>query len=175
MQTSEAEARPRGMPSGTRRSLHRRTAELPAAEHSSPEADHLAFWVAVVGGQPVEEIIGTVGLRRVGSAETSAADTAEHSGLSEVQLGGPAPHLGEVRRLRVAPAWRRRGVATALMRVLIGWAARHQLSSLVLNTTSAQGPALALYASLGFQEIGRSYLGVYELVWMRLLLPAAAA
>jgi len=122
----------------------------------------------------VEEIIGTVGLRRVGSAETSAADTAEHSGLSAVQLGAPAPRVGEVRRLRVAAAWRRRGVATALLRELIDWAARHQLASLVLNTTSAQGPALALYARLGFQEIGRSYLGEYELVWMHLLVQAAA-
>jgi hypothetical protein len=36
--------------------------------------------------------------------------------------------------------------------------------SLVLNTTSAQLAALALYRGLGFREIGRSYLDVYELV-----------
>ena len=42
------------------------------------------------------------------------------------------------------------------------------LGGLVLNTTAAQLPALALYRSLGFREIGRSYLDVYELVWMRL-------
>lgn len=151
-----------------------RWAPLPVGERSSPEAAHLAFWLAVVGTPPADEIIGTVGLRRVGSAATTAADTVEHSGLSPAQLGAPPPRVGEVRRLRVAPAWRRRGVATALIRALIDWSVRHHLASLVLNTTSAQGPALALYASLGFEEVGRSYLGIYELVWLRLLIRAAA-
>jgi ribosomal protein S18 acetylase RimI-like enzyme len=43
------------------------------------------------------------------------------------------------------------------------------LRSLVLNTTVAQLPALALYRKLGFNELGRSYLGSYELVWMQRL------
>jgi len=38
--------------------------------------------------------------------------------------------------------------------------------SLVLNTTAAQIPALAFYRRIGFQEVGRSYLGAFELVWM---------
>jgi hypothetical protein len=42
--------------------------------------------------------------------------------------------------------------------------------SLVLNTTAAQIPALALYGKLGFHELGRSYLGSYEPVWMQRLL-----
>ena len=147
-----------------------RWAPLPTDEHSSPESAHLAFWVAVVGAEPGAEIVGSVGLRRVDSPETAAADTAERSGLALVDSGVQEGQVGEVRRLRVAPAWRRQGVATALMRELIGWSARHQLLSLVLNTTSAQLPALALYTKLGFQEVGRSYLGAYELVWMRLLL-----
>jgi len=46
----------------------------------------------------------------------------------------------------------------------------HRLSGLVLNTTSAQIPALAFYSRFGFQELGRSYLGAYELVWMYLRL-----
>jgi hypothetical protein len=41
------------------------------------------------------------------------------------------------------------------------------LRSLVLNTTAAQIPALALYHKLGFHELGRSFLGSYELVWMQ--------
>jgi ribosomal protein S18 acetylase RimI-like enzyme len=62
-------------------------------------------------------------------------------------------------------------VATALMRELMSFSAKDGLRSLVLNTTAAQLPALSLYAGLGFREIGRSYLDVYELVWMQLLLP----
>ena len=77
--------------------------------------------------------------------------------------------MGEIRRLRVALEWRRRGVATALTRQLITASVdSFRLRSLVLNTTSAQIPALALYRQLGFQELGRSYLGAFELVWMHL-------
>jgi hypothetical protein len=54
--------------------------------------------------------------------------------------------------------------------LLISISATDGLRSLVLNTTSAQLPALALYAGLGFREIGRSYLDVYELVWMQMWL-----
>ena len=75
--------------------------------------------------------------------------------------------MGEIRRLRVALEWRRRGVATALTRQLTSSSVESlRLRSLVLNTTSAQIPALMFYRGLGFQEIGRTYLGAYELVWM---------
>jgi ribosomal protein S18 acetylase RimI-like enzyme len=150
-----------------------RWAPMPAEERSTAEASYLAFWVAVPTASPRAEIIGTVGLRRVGSAETAAADTVEHSGLALVQLGAPPAEIGEIRRLRVAPEWRRQGVATALMREASRWSTSHGLRGLVLNTTAAQVPALALYRKLGFQEVGRSYLGTYELVWMRLLLQGA--
>ncbi len=50
---------------------------------------------------------------------------------------------------------------------LITWGrVRRRFHSLVLNTTAAQAPALALYRQFGFHELGRSYLGSYELVWM---------
>jgi hypothetical protein len=102
----------------------------------------------------------------VGDIRTSAPDTVEFSGLLSVNEWVRTADMGEVRRLRVAPKWRRRGVATALMRGLIRWSIARGLRSLVLNTTAAQLPALALYRSLGIREIGRTYLGVYELVWM---------
>jgi ribosomal protein S18 acetylase RimI-like enzyme len=31
-------------------------------------------------------------------------------------------------------------------------------------------PALAMYRRLGFQEVGRSFAGIFELVWLELLL-----
>ena len=52
------------------------------------------------------------------------------------------------------------------MRELISWSARSGLRTLMLNTTAAQLPALALYRGLASREIGRSYLDVYELVWL---------
>ena len=71
-------------------------------------------------------------------------------------------------RLRVDPEWRRRGIASALTRELMTFSAQaeHAFRALVLNTTSAQLPALALYSKVGFGEVGRCFLGAYELVWM---------
>ena len=102
------------------------------------------------------------------TAASADADSVESGGLPSAEKWKQTADVGEVRRLRVLPEWRRRGVATALMSELISWSARARLRGLVLNTTAAQLPALALYRSLGFREIGRSYLDVYELVWMHL-------
>ncbi len=133
------------------------------------EATHLAFWGAVTGTSGSgEEIIGSLGLRIVGDASSATIDTADFSGLPCAGAWVNAGDVGEVRRLRVAPEWRRRGVATALTSQLIAWAADGQrLRSLVLNTTAAQGPALVLYRKFGFHELERTYIGLFELVWMQ--------
>jgi ribosomal protein S18 acetylase RimI-like enzyme len=148
---------------------------LPGEVHHVPDGEHHAFWVA----EPLEngsaEIIGTVGLRVVGDSHTADVGTVEFSGLLSADEWVDNARVGEVRRLRVSPQRRRLGVGTALMCELISFSARDGLRSLLLNTTSGQLPALALYASLGFREIGRSYLDVYELVWMHLTLPAVSA
>jgi ribosomal protein S18 acetylase RimI-like enzyme len=131
------------------------------------DAAHLAFWVAVAGNG----VVGTVGLRQVGEVSSVASDSAENSSMPGLQSWIESGTVGEVRRLRVAPEWRRCGLGTALMQELINSATfSFGLRRLVLNTTAAQIPALALYARLGFHELGRSYLGAYELVWLQRLL-----
>jgi ribosomal protein S18 acetylase RimI-like enzyme len=145
-----------------------RWSALPPEARNVSDAEHRAFWVAVPLANEMPEIIGTVGLRMVGDNRSADADTVESSGLPSAEKWAQTADVGEVRRLRVLPEWRRRGVATALMSELISWSATAGLRGLVLNTTAAQLPALALYRSLGFREIGRSYLDVYELVWMHL-------
>jgi ribosomal protein S18 acetylase RimI-like enzyme len=136
-------------------------------ERTVEEAAHLSFWVAAV---VPDEVVGTVGLRKVGDANTIGSDTAENSSMPLVRSWIESGNVGEVRRLRVAPEWRRCGFATALMQELVNSSIySFGLRSLVLNTTAAQLPALALYLKLGFNELGRSYLGSYELVWMQRL------
>jgi ribosomal protein S18 acetylase RimI-like enzyme len=141
---------------------------LVADESYVGEQAHLAFWVAVAMNGMPNELIGTLGLRRVGDKQTVRSDTVERSGLPAIDHWIASGDVGELRRLRVAYEWRRRGVATALTRHLIAAIDSLGLRSLVLNTTAAQIPALAFYRRLGFQELGRSYLGAFELVWMHL-------
>ncbi|MDQ6673142.1 MAG: GNAT family N-acetyltransferase [Chloroflexota bacterium] len=157
-----------------RRALHAQEAgdrwsPLKTDEPDVGEQAHLAFWVAVATSETDEEVIGTLGLRRVGDEETARSDTAERSGLPSIGQWISSGDVGEIRRLRVALEWRRRGVATALTRHLTTASVESlRLRSLVLNTTAAQIPALAFYRRLGFKELGRSCLGAYELVWMHL-------
>jgi GNAT superfamily N-acetyltransferase len=96
----------------------------------------------------------------------------------EAVAGDPGPieagDVAELLHLRVASERRRHGIGTALCHTVIDWSGRHGFRSLVLNTTSPQAPALALYAALGFGQAGRSYLDKYELVWHQLALQPQA-
>jgi ribosomal protein S18 acetylase RimI-like enzyme len=55
-----------------------------------------------------------------------------------------------VARLAVAPAFRRRGLASALMGALHGWGAEHGADHAVLQVAERNSGALALYAGLGY-------------------------
>lgn len=59
------------------------------------------------------------------------------------------PHRAEIAKMMTLPAWRGRGVATALMREAERLAALHGRTLLVLDTAS-DGGAAALYERLGF-------------------------
>jgi ribosomal protein S18 acetylase RimI-like enzyme len=125
---------------------------------------YLAFWVAVTAGSDDRDVVGLVGVRRCGE------ETTELAGLP---LGAEWLRRGDVaelRCLRVAPEMWRRGIGARLCRTVIDWSRENQFRSLVLNTTAPQAPARALYRSLGFQEVGRSFIDRYELVWHELLL-----
>ncbi|KHL12518.1 UNVERIFIED_CONTAM: hypothetical protein LK11_36530 [Mumia flava] len=57
----------------------------------------------------------------------------------------------DIDRLVVDPAHHRRGIASALLDALAGWAPTHRT---VVATGSANGPALALYVRHGFVSCG---------------------
>ena len=59
----------------------------------------------------------------------------------------------EIKRVYVAPAFRRRGLAQALMAELESSAARAGHRSVVLNTGRKQPEAVALYAGLGYRPV----------------------
>ncbi len=118
-----------------------RWSPLKAEEPDVGEQAHLAFWVAVSTNGADEEVIGTLGLRRVGDQETARNDTAERSGLPSTGNWVSSGDVGEIRRLRVAPEWRRRGVATALTRQSITASVESlRLRGLVLNTNLGADP-----------------------------------
>ena len=62
-------------------------------------------------------------------------------------------HRAEVSKMLVAPAFRRRGIARALMQALLARAAAEGRSLVTLDTRSGD-PSQALYASCGFRVAG---------------------
>ena len=89
-----------------------------------PDDSH-EFLLAVEG----EELLGYVGLMTV---------------LDEGYLSNVA----------VSPAYRRQGIAEALLTALLARARARKLSFVTLEVRAGNTPAQALYRKLGFQEVG---------------------
>ena len=60
----------------------------------------------------------------------------------------------EILNLAVAPAWRGRGCAARLLRLVLRMAAKRGIARAVLEVRSGNAPALALYAGQGFTQTG---------------------
>jgi len=92
--------------------------------------DGSANLVAVAGA----EVIGSLGISREDQAVTRHV----------ASLG-----------MMVAPAWRRRGVGSALMREAIAWGRLVGVEKLELSVYPDNAAAIALYRAFGFEEEGR--------------------
>lgn len=87
-------------------------------------------------------LVAEVDGRVVGTVQLHAAESANGA------------HRGEVAKLLVHPGWRRRGIASALMRQLEAEARKEGKLLLFLDTREGD-PSNDLYASLGYREAGR--------------------
>ncbi len=105
-----------------------------------------AFWTGIAS--KVE-----AGDRLIWSAQDET--TGELLGTVQLIIGLPdnQPHRGDVAKLMVAPAARRRGVARLLMQALEAEARSRNLRTLVLDTVTGS-PADSLYRQLGWIEAG---------------------
>lgn len=131
---------------------------------NAPES-YTAFWVAVqqLAGEG-DVVVGTVAAQPFRAGEEMAPThplAAEWHALDDVI---------ELRRVRVAPEARGQGIGTQLCQAAIAWAQTQGYRRFVVNTTTPQVPALELYSRLGFEVVGKSFIGKYELVWQELWL-----
>ena len=119
--------------------------------------DASASWVAAVPSESGEErIVGTVQV--IGPTPLSEMPPDLHL-CREWRLRND---VAELKRLRVADDVWRQGVGTRLTQAVIDWCRVHGFRTLVLNTTTPQKPAIALYERLGFREADRTFLDKYE-------------
>jgi len=74
------------------------------------------------------------------------------------------PEIAEIKRMRVHPAFQRRGYGGAILRMLEQRAAELGYHTLRLDTTTRQEGAQAFYAQNGYRQVGRGRYGAFELV-----------
>ncbi|MBQ4046029.1 MAG: ribosomal protein S18-alanine N-acetyltransferase [Lachnospiraceae bacterium] len=90
------------------------------------------------------------------AGETRSDKRKQHAG--EIRLGYlllmRAADEGEILRIAVSPAYKRRGVADAMMRALEIWSCSHGIRSVYLEVRADNDPAIALYRKNGFQVQG---------------------
>jgi ribosomal protein S18 acetylase RimI-like enzyme len=74
------------------------------------------------------------------------------------------PGAAELHRMRVAPSRQRRGYGRSLLHKLERQVAERGYDVLLATTSQSQPAAVAFYRDEGYQEVGRSTQGAYELV-----------
>jgi len=114
------------------------TPEALAALHAAAFTDTPRPWSAA-------ELAGLL-------AEPNLLLAAEPDGFGLVRLAGPE---AELLTLAVAPAARRRGVASRLLERLCGEAAALGAGEMLLEVAVPNAAARALYHRAGFVEVGR--------------------
>ena len=129
------------------------TANLPPVE--PPPVEHvmadpgIAPYVAGWGRSGDAGVIAEVEGSPVGAAWFRRYD-ADHPGYGFVDASIPEISIG------VDAAWRGRGVGRALLEALLDTARAEGQGALSLSVDHRNAPALALYRSIGFREVGGS-------------------
>lgn len=90
---------------------------------------------------------------RVDGAAAAAGSIRDLSDADDLVGGRHPAGTGEVKRVFVAPRFRRRGLSTLIMRELERSAWEAGLARLVLETGTEQPEAVALYEKLGYERI----------------------
>lgn len=104
-----------------------------------------------------------------------------YGGDKLVGLGGLAPrnpYTAELCKLHVDSEWQRRGIGRLMANELVECARRVNFSEVELHVTATQTAAIALYGSLGFQEMHRKLFATtvfgapasFDTIYMRLAL-----
>ena len=74
------------------------------------------------------------------------------------------PDTAEIKRMRVAPGYQRKGLGRGLLQALLGEAHERGYSRVVLDTTTVQVAAQRLYQSVGFTEVGRRPIDSFTVI-----------
>lgn len=98
---------------------------------------------------------------RVSAASASGQDKAlfawigsDICGLAWCKVSNAEPGVADLFQMWVAPDFRGRGVAAALLREIVAYARSAGVATLRLGVTVAESPAMRLYRAFGFEPVG---------------------
>lgn len=132
--------------------------DLPAGAHGAVELseDAGAAWRAafLAHHEPVEGRV-RLALAEAAPRERRFASLTANGEVAGMALGVVAEGALGLFDVLTAPAHRRRGVATAVVAALLAWGREAGADVAYLQVAAANGPALALYARLGFRPAYR--------------------
>ena len=112
----------------------------------SEEVEFLATRLSSIEKGEVLQLVAETEGKIVGNAEV-------------VKLSGRESHVGKL-GISVRSGYRRIGIATKLIEILLREAEKQRLKIILLAVYENNLPALTLYRKLGFKEIGRTPRGV---------------
>jgi N-acetylglutamate synthase len=125
-------------------SLPRRD-DLTATVAATPSAEWRSLMHDLDAADPETHLEILAGAAVVGFATVHRGD--EPVGIGRVSVDGDWAGITSV---DVAPAARRQGIASAVMRSLVGWAGERGATATYLQVRAANDAALRLYAALGY-------------------------
>lgn len=124
------------------------------------------YYLALYGGHDsaavaAEQFADEAGLFLVGYRDGIPVASGGWRRLGD-RPGLPSPHCAEIKRMYVRPAFRRQGLAAAMLEALEDRARQAGLTHLVLETGDLQTDAVALYRSRGYADIDGSSFSHYH-------------
>jgi ribosomal protein S18 acetylase RimI-like enzyme len=119
--------------------------DLSASVTPAPSPQWLSLMHDLDTDDPDTHVAILTGPAVVGFATLLRGD--EPVGIGRVSVEGDWAGITSV---DVAPAERRQGIASAVMRTLVGWAGEHGAQATYLQVRAANDAALRLYAALGY-------------------------
>lgn len=131
------------------KTLHRDMKDIPAHYQRKDAVKACEFFVAVAdGGENRKELAGFVGVE-----ECELRKLKKY--LPEMKSGQDKefPQIAELKRMSVAPQWKKRGVGLKLVEKVAAFCREKGYAYVMLTTFSVNFAAMALYRKAGFVEV----------------------
>jgi len=142
-------------------------------ESRDADACRVLYREGLLGGQLAENDTG-LDIDDISAAYMKPGNhfwVAESSGGQVVGMIGVQHHdenIGEIRRLRVATGFRRKGIASKLLDTAIHFCQQQQYLKVMLDTFTEREPAVKLFEKVGFRHSRTKTVGEKDLMYFYL-------